>query len=89
MVLLKAKVYLKPCWWRSIRGGGDTAARGCEAGGQSSADLAGTCHVDGGAVRGGGHVVAVGHHFDQDVLRLQVVDEAGDVRLFDRSRRFF
>lgn len=48
---------------------------------RKSSDLAGTRHVDGSAVRGGGHIVAVGHHFYQDVLRLQVVDEAGDVRL--------
>lgn len=32
-------------------------------------------------MRGGGHVVAVRHHFHLDVLRLQVMDEGGDVRV--------
>lgn len=32
-------------------------------------------------MRGSGHVVAVRHYFHQDVLRLEVVNEVGDVRL--------
>jgi len=44
-------------------------------------DLAGSRDVDGGAVRGGGHVVALLHQLHLEVLRLQAVDEAGDVRV--------
>ena len=43
-------------------------------------NLAGSCHVDGGAVGGCSHVVAVFHQIYFEVLRLQVVDEIRNIR---------